>query len=156
MHDTNTSGQNEKKFLSVYTLKTSRPLGRHQYMYLSSSSDFLSRRPTITSTKSMPQIRSTMFERLIALLCAVTTTTTTATDSDLNFELLMSGIGGGEILRQNLTVEGTFPSWLSGTLYHTGGGRVSCLHSFTVLYFVWHVTHGITHCVLFSLNGQIP
>ena len=63
---------------------------------------------------------------LHVLLCAVTTTTTTAADSDLNFELLMSGIGGGEILRQNLTVEGTFPSWLTGTLYQTGGGRVSC------------------------------
>ena len=44
-------------------------------------------------------------------------------DEDLGFELLMSGIGGGEIIREEIKVEGNIPIWLDGTLIQNGGGR---------------------------------
>jgi carotenoid cleavage dioxygenase-like enzyme len=46
-----------------------------------------------------------------------------ASTKDLGFELLMSGTGGGEILREEIKVEGGIPLWLDGTLIQNGGGR---------------------------------
>ena len=50
-----------------------------------------------------------------------------AADSDLGFELLMSGAGGGEVSRRALRPEeegpGAIPHWLEGSLVENGGGR---------------------------------
>ncbi len=49
-----------------------------------------------------------------------------AADPDLGFDLLMSGVGGGEIMRHALVPDegaGAIPAWLSGTLVENGGGR---------------------------------
>ena len=61
----------------------------------------------------------------LALLLALSARALTApsSDPDLGFDLLMSGVGGGEIIRQTLKVEGEIPSWLEGTLVQNGGGR---------------------------------
>ena len=44
-------------------------------------------------------------------------------NDDLGFDLLMSGVGGEEVFRQSLTVEGNIPRWLNGKLIQNGGGR---------------------------------
>ena len=46
-----------------------------------------------------------------------------STPEDLGWDLLMSGVGGAEVLREPLIVEGSIPVWLKGTLIQNGGGR---------------------------------
>ena len=61
--------------------------------------------------------------RLLSLLLVVGARASVVTDPDLGFELLMSGIGGPEVIRHELKVEGTIPGWLNGILVQNGGGR---------------------------------
>ena len=44
-------------------------------------------------------------------------------NDDLGFDLLMSGVGGEEVIRRALVVNGTIPRWLNGKLIQNGGGR---------------------------------
>ena len=44
-------------------------------------------------------------------------------DTDLGFNLLLSGFGADEVIRQDLAVEGTIPQWLDGIFIQNGGGR---------------------------------
>lgn len=60
---------------------------------------------------------------LLSLLLMVGARASVTDTDDLGFELLMSGIGGPEVIRRDLKVEGTIPEWLNGILVQNGGGR---------------------------------
>lgn len=62
-----------------------------------------------------------MLSRVIAYSAGAAVTA--ATDPDLGFNLLLSGPGAGEVLRQRLEVDGEIPAWLDGLLLQNGGGR---------------------------------
>ena len=59
----------------------------------------------------------------LLLLCLASGACANANETDLGFDLLLSGCGAEEVIRQNLQVEGKIPSWLEGIFIQTGGGR---------------------------------
>ena len=57
---------------------------------------------------------------LLSLLLMVGARASVTDTDDLGFELLMSGIGGPEVILRDLKVEGTIPGWLNGILVQNG------------------------------------